>query len=142
MFSKSCKYGIRAVLYLAVNTKKAGKKIGVAEIAAELDVPKHFLAKILQELSRQNLISSTKGPKGGFFLSEKNIQEPLLRIIESIDGPQVMGSCILGLPVCSSETPCPLHEKSTAYREGLLEIISNQNIENLAESIIIENLTL
>jgi Rrf2 family iron-sulfur cluster assembly transcriptional regulator len=46
MFLKSCKYGIRAVLYLAIHTKN-GEKIGVNDIAEELNVPKHFLAKIL-----------------------------------------------------------------------------------------------
>ena len=141
MFSKSCKYGIRAVLYLAINTK-TGKKIGVAEIAEEISVPKHFLAKILQELSRQGLISSTKGPKGGFFLSKENIQEPLLKVIESIDGPQVMSSCILGLSVCSSEHPCPLHSKAKASRDGLLELVSDQSIEALAQNVEIENLNL
>ena len=71
MFSKSCKYGIRAVLYLAVHSTNE-KRLGVTEIASELDVPKHFLAKILQQLAKENLISSTKGPTGGFFLNAKN----------------------------------------------------------------------
>lgn len=141
MFSKSCKYGIRATLYLAVNTKD-GKKIGVKEIAKKLNVPKHFLAKILQELSRHNLISSTKGPKGGFYLNDENLQQPLLKIVESIDGLQFMTSCILGLPVCSSTHPCPLHFKAKAYRDRLIEVLSGQSIEALANNVEIENLTL
>lgn len=141
MFSNSCKYGIRAVLYLAINTKN-GEKVGAKGIAENLNVPKPFLAKILQELSRHNLISSAKGPKGGFYLNKENLEQPLLNIIELIDGQQVFSSCILGLPVCSSETPCPLHFKATAYRNGLLEIISGQSIEDLATSIEIKNLTL
>lgn len=128
-------------MYLAVNTKN-GEKIGVTEIAEQLNVPKHFLAKILQELSRQELISSTKGPNGGFFLNEENLKEPLLKIIESIDGPQVLNSCILGLPVCSSVNPCPLHAKAKKYRDGLLELVSEQSIEVLAQSIALENLKL
>ena len=75
MFSQACKYAIRAVLYLAVHASE-GKKVGVKDIAAALDVPKYFLAKILQQLSRNNLISSTKGPSGGFFLSEKTAKRP------------------------------------------------------------------
>lgn len=141
MFSKSCKYGIRAVLYLAVNTKN-DKKIGSKEIAESINVPKHFLAKILQELSRHDLISSTKGPKGGFYLSEENLNQPLLNIIESIDGKQVFNSCILGLSVCSSTHPCPLHFKTKAYREGLLELVSEQSIQDLATNVEIQNLTL
>jgi Rrf2 family protein len=105
-------------------------------------VPKHFLAKILQELSRQDLIASIKGPHGGFYLSENNLEAPLLNIIKSIDGPQVFRSCILGLPVCSSENPCPLHSKAAKYRNGLLELVGNQSIKDLATSVALENLTL
>jgi Rrf2 family iron-sulfur cluster assembly transcriptional regulator len=84
------------------------------------------------------LISSTKGPNSGFFLSEENIKEPLLKVIESIESPQVFNSCILGLPLCSSINPCPLHAKVKKYRGGLLELISGQSIEVLAQSIALE----
>ncbi|MCB0569855.1 MAG: Rrf2 family transcriptional regulator, partial [Phaeodactylibacter sp.] len=117
MFSKACKYAIRAALYLAVHAE-SGQKLGVKDIATALDVPQHFLAKILQQLSRNHLISSTKGPSGGFFLDEQNMEVTLRQIVECIDGPDMFTSCILGLPVCSSENPCPLHIQAFAYREG------------------------
>ena len=139
MFSKSCKYAIRAVLYLAVHSSEE-KKLGVKEIAEELDVPKHFLAKLLQQLSRHGLISSTKGPSGGFYMSEDDLQKPLRLVVESIDGPDVFSSCILGLPVCSSENPCPLHTTAFAYRQGLLELLDKKNIDKLAEQVITEAL--
>ena len=141
MFSKSCKYGIRAVLYLAVNTKN-GEKIGVKEIAENLNVPKPFLAKILQELSRHNLISSAKGPTGGFFLNKENLEQPLLKIIESIDGQQIFSACILGLRTCSAENPCPLHFQTRAYYEELLKLVSGQSIEAFSGSVEIEKLAL
>lgn len=65
MFSKACTYAIRAALYLAVHAGPQAR-LGVKEIAEALDVPKHFLAKILQQLVRNNLVSSVKGPSGGF----------------------------------------------------------------------------
>lgn len=139
MFSKSCKYAIRAVLYLAVHSNEE-KKLGVKEIAEELDVPKHFLAKLLQQLSRHGLISSTKGPSGGFYMSEEDLHKPLRLVVESIDGPDVFSSCILGLPVCSSENPCPLHTTAYAYRQGLLELLGKQDIEKLAEQVKAEEL--
>ena len=43
---------------------KNGNKTGIREIAEEIDSPEHFIAKILQELSRKHLIRSTKGPNG------------------------------------------------------------------------------
>ncbi len=67
MFSNSSKYAIKAVLFLALNSNE-DKKIMVKDIANPINVPQAYIAKLLQELSRQNVISSTRGPKGGFYL--------------------------------------------------------------------------
>lgn len=134
MFSKSCKYAIRAVLYLAIHSDQ-NRKIGVKEISEALEVPKHFLAKILQQLSRYNLITSVKGPSGGFYLSEENRNAPLRSVVECMDGPEVFSSCILGLPICSSDNPCPLHTQAYIYREGLLKLIGGKTIRQIASQI-------
>lgn len=141
MFSKSCKYAIRAVLYLGVNTD-ANNKLGVKEIAEALNIPKSFLAKILQQLSRHNLVSSSKGAGGGFYLEKENNSITLRDIIECIDGKEVFSSCILGLPVCSSENPCPLHAKALKYRKGLENTIDNQSIEAFVRKINTKKLSL
>lgn len=134
MFSKSCKYAIRAVLYLALHSSEQ-HKLGVKEIAEALDVPGPFLAKLLQQLSRHHLISSTKGPNGGFYLSPENANANLRGVVESIDGPEVFTSCILGLPVCSSKNPCPLHSRAMIYRQGLLELVEDQTITEVAKRV-------
>ena len=141
MFSKACKYAIRAVLYLTVNADEE-HKLGVKEVAEALDVPKHFLAKILQTLARHHLISSPKGPSGGFYLDEKNRRATLRSVVESIDGPDLFTSCVLGLPVCSSENPCPLHEQAVTYRRGLLDLIEHRTIEQVAKQVSLEGLNL
>jgi Rrf2 family iron-sulfur cluster assembly transcriptional regulator len=71
MLSSATKYTIRAVLYLATYTD-ISNKIGVKQIAEDLEIPQPFLAKLLQQLSRSKLVSSSKGPSGGFYLSEHN----------------------------------------------------------------------
>lgn len=134
MFSKSCKYAIRAVLYLAIHSGPE-HKLGVKEVSEALGVPGPFLAKLLQQLSRHHLISSTKGPNGGFFLSETNASANLRGIVESIDGLEVFSTCILGLPVCSSDNPCPLHSRALVYREGLLELVEDQTIREVAQRV-------
>ena len=141
MFSKSCKYAIRSVLYLTINADEE-HKLGVKEVAEALDVPKHFLAKILQTLARHNLISSTKGPSGGFYLDERNRRATLRSVVEAIDGPDMFTSCILGLPVCSSANPCPLHEQASTYRLGLLDLIEHRTIEQVARQATLEGLKL
>ncbi len=117
------------------------QRVGVKEIADTLDVPGPFLAKLLQQLTRNNLVSSVKGPNGGFFLSEKNRNEPLRKVVECIDGPEVFSACILGLPVCSSENPCPLHTQAFIYREGLLQMVGKKTVAEIAAQVTQEGLS-
>jgi Rrf2 family protein len=141
MFSQACKYGIRAVLYISANASD-DKKLGVKELAEALQTPKHFLAKVLQQLSKHDLIVSVKGPGGGFFLRKDQQDNTLLEVIQSIDGPDSLNGCILGLPVCSSANPCPLHVQAMAYREGLSYQLRHQSIREMAATVTRDNIPL
>ena len=70
MFSNSSKYAIKAVLFLAVNSNE-DHRIMVKDMAEPINVPQAYLAKLLQELSKKGIISSKKGPKGGFFFKQR-----------------------------------------------------------------------
>ena len=131
IFSKSCQYALRAAIYLAASSSK-DRRIGVTEMAEQLEVPRHFLAKVLQQLSRASLISSVKGPGGGFYMSEANRMEPLINIIECIDGDTALKGCILGLPNCSSDHPCPLHFQVMSGRQGMLYHLEKMTVQDYA----------
>ena len=141
MFSKSCKYAVRAVLYLSLYTDEK-KMIGVDKISEELEVPKHFLAKILQQLTKARLISSMKGRSGGFYLSDKDKKSNLLAVIESIDGPGTFTDCILGLKTCTGENPCPYHFTLTELRSNFYNQLQEESIEEVSERIRNNNLKL
>ena len=134
MFSNSSKYAIKAVLYLALNSDEE-HKIMVKDIAEPVNVPQAYIAKLLQELSRQKLISSTKGPKGGFFLSEKDKSQPLKKIIHVLDGENRLTSCLLSLESCNDDKPCPLHEMAAPLRKMLLDSLENKSISELANDV-------
>lgn len=134
MFSNSSKYAIKAVLFLAINSSE-DRKIMVKDIAEPINVPQPYIAKLLQELSRQNLISSTRGPKGGFYLSDKDKKQPLKRIVSAIDGENRLSACLLSLENCDDEKPCPLHKLAAPLRTKLLESLENKTICDLAIDI-------
>ena len=134
MFSTTCKYAIRAMLYLALHTSDE-KKLGVDEIASALNVPKHFLAKILQQLTKYNLATSSKGRNGGFYLTEENRNATLLPVIEAIEGPNLFTGCILGLPDCSGENPCSFHSQAVDFRDGMLKTLGSESIADTASRI-------
>lgn len=134
MFSNSSKYAIKAVLFLALNSSEE-KKVMVKDIAEPVNVPLAYIAKLLQELSRQQVISSTRGPKGGFFLSEEDKKQPLKRIIHVIDGEKRLTSCLLSLENCDEEKPCPLHKLAAPLRTQLLDSLDNKTICDLAKEV-------
>ena len=141
MFSNSCKYAIRAVLYLAMKSNET-TKLKVDELAKSLDIPKHFLAKVLQQLTKHQIISSLKGRNGGFYLSEKNRTCNLLMVIEAIDGPVKMPDCVLGLDNCSDNTPCPYHFTFNDFSNKFYAQLKEETIEMCSKRIDYSKLTL
>ncbi len=136
MFSNSSKYAIKGVLYLAVNASET-KKILAKDIAKPINVPASYIAKLLQELGRHGIVSSVKGPYGGFYLDEENLQTTLIKIVDIIDGEQRLRSCMLSLHECHDENPCPLHhlvgDAKNSLIKNLEETTISQLVANLAE---------
>lgn len=104
------------------------KKISVAEIAKETDAPEHFVAKILQNLSRQRLVQSVKGPNGGFYLTEDDMHTSLAKIVKAIDGEGVYMDCVLGLKACSEKNPCPVHNEYKTIKKNIIKMIENNSL--------------
>lgn len=134
MLTNSSKYAIKAVLYLAVHASDKNK-VMVKDIAAPINVPKAYIAKLLQELSRNHIISSTRGPKGGFYLNEDNKKKSIMNIIEVIDGEKMFSSCLLSLKNCNQDKPCPLHESAYPIRYKLIQNFKNNTIEEFSKRI-------
>lgn len=133
-FSKSCEHGIRAVVYLSKYATEDHKRI-LREISEATDSPEAFTAKILQELTKNQLISSVKGPSGGFFLTRKQLQEVNLRqVVEAIDGPELFTQCTLGLKACSVDKPCALHDGFAEIRGKLAVMLCSTKLYMLQES--------
>ncbi|WP_347923057.1 Rrf2 family transcriptional regulator [Pontimicrobium sp. SW4] len=134
MFSNSSKYAIKAVLFLSVNSSE-DNRIRVKDMAEPINVPQAYLAKLLQELSREDIISSKKGSKGGFFLSEENANHTLMDIVNVIDGDDKFNSCLLSLEKCNSNKPCPLHDIASPSRSKFIQSLNQNTIKNFSLQI-------
>lgn len=135
MLSNTCKYAIRAVIYLALNAGEE-KKVGIRMISKDLNIPTPFLGKILQTLAKHKLLLSTKGPHGGFGLGRKAEEIKLIDIVDIIDGQDVFKQCLIRLQECNEKEPCSVHYKYSEIRENLLNLFRNQSIGNLVDEII------
>ncbi len=132
MFSNSTKYAIRTIEYLLNN--QDNEKKSVVRLAKELDIPQPYLSKIMQQLSKGNIISSTKGRGGGFYLSPENMKRPLIDIVICIEGHNVFDKCVLGLNLCSDENPCLLHIYFKPFKKSLEKSICTDSIQELFRS--------
>ena len=128
MLSKSCEYAIKAMIYLAKENHLKTKK-GFKEVAAGINAPQPFMAKILQELSHKGLLLSAKGPGGGFYLPANYSNCSIAKIVRAIDGESIFKSCILGLDNCSSKKPCPLHNVYIPIKEQLVQMLEEHTLE-------------
>ena len=134
MLSNSSKYALKAVLYLALHTDES-RKLQVREISENIDVPKAYTAKLLQALAKHRIISSARGPKGGFYVDEKNRKQSVMSIIDVIDGRKKMDHCILGFSDCDEHEPCPLHFHINQSRTQLIHVLESKTIEELARDL-------
>src|SRR6185312_1043006 len=134
MLSKTCKIAIKAVIYLCSKFESGGNA-SIKEIAEFINSSEHTVGKILQTLVKQDVIKSMKGPTGGFFISRTQQKQPIINIVEAVDGKQVFRSCGLGLSKCSSSHPCPIHQDYKEARELMEKLFREKNVQNLCEPV-------
>ena len=134
MLSNTCKTAIKAVIYLA-SKEETGEKFGVKDIAQYINASEHTISKILQNLVRQNIINSIKGPTGGFFISKEQRMQPIIKIVDTIDGKDLFTKCGLGLSKCSSTHPCPIHDDYKKGRKIIQDLFNTKTINVLCEPV-------
>ena len=134
LFTTVCEYAIRALTHLALYGH--GKPVQVKEIAEIEKIPRHFLAKILNQMTYKGLVRATRGPGGGFVLTKPAAEIEVKDIVEAIDGfESIQRRCVLGLEDCNDQQPCPMHDTWAAFRTRFLGSISGLTLEQLGESL-------
>jgi Rrf2 family protein len=134
MFSKTTEYALRATIYIA-EKGTIDHKLGIEEISRAIDSPRPFTAKILQLLSKGGVISSVKGPNGGFYISEKLKKQPVWNILVALDEDERLTNCVMGLDKCSDKKPCPMHEQYKVIKEQLIDLFKKKRILEVAEAM-------
>lgn len=134
MLSNSCRYGIRAVIYLASRPRKSGLT-GIKQISEDLKLPTPFLAKILQELVKEKILLSNKGPHGGFSLMKDPKKTRLIEIVRAIDGDEFFTNCVMHSGPCGGKRNhkkfCPLHQDYERIRQELIQLFRKKTIAEL-----------
>ena len=136
MLSNTCKYAIRALIYLA-NYSQDNRNIGIKKISEDLKIPSPFLGKILQSMAREKILASTKGPNGGFALGRDAKDISLYDIVVHVDGEKYFNNCIIRLEPCScfteEITTCPVHRRFSSIRNDLMAFYKETSLFDIIE---------
>lgn len=111
MLSATSDHAIRAILVLA---REYGQQpVRADEIADAIGAPRNYLAKTLNALAKEGLVTSARGPLGGFTLAVAPDQLTLARVIDCFDEPRPHTRCMLGNTPCDPQRPCVVHDRWT-----------------------------
>lgn len=135
IFSKACEYGIRAAIYVALQSLE-GNRANLKDISSEIESPEAYTAKILQMLVKHKVITSVKGAMGGFEIEKKQMNKIRLEdIVIAIDGGFSDKICVLGLKTCSQKHPCPVHDKYKYIKSDLISMLQNTSLQEMTTGL-------
>ncbi len=134
MLSRSTVYGLRALIYLA-SRKEADSFTSIGEIADHLGVSFHFLTKTFQVLTREGMLQSYRGPNGGIMLAHPASEITLGEIVRLLEGADFFDKCLLGLPGCGTEAPCPVHDYWKVAKQDMKAKFDSTTLAELGKKV-------
>ena len=123
-------YAIRGIVYLA--SQPPNKISLLSEIAAAVDVPQTFLAKIFQQFSKTGIVKSFQGTGGGFLLAGPPEEITLLQVVEAVEGPILPNRCVLKAGECERDVSCTVHPVWHQVQQKVRGILANITLKDLA----------
>ena len=132
ILSQTAVYALRAALCLASN--EASGPVRVDDIAERLDVPRNYLSKILHVLARAGVMTSSRGPGGGFKLAKPARDLSLAEVVTHFDQLVDEPTCLLGRPECSDRDPCAAHEQWKSVSRSVNAFFRETSIADLSRS--------
>jgi Rrf2 family protein len=104
--SQTTGYAVRALVCL---DEQGGRACLTRDIARCAGIPKPYLARIVNDLTHKELLTTKRGYRGGIALARPAGEISLLQVVEAIEGPDWIAPCLLGLNDCTTHTLCPVH---------------------------------
>lgn len=142
IFSNPSEYAIRALSELVIMSQEAtpgsSRRPGYVmldRLTEQANLPREFLAKIFRQLVEGGILSSAKGPGGGFALARPAHDISLLNVVEVIDGGHQIDGCVVGLARCNDNMPCPQHDLFKPIRQRLRAYLSTTTLADTAASL-------
>jgi len=127
-FSKTTSYAISVLSFLADHE---GEKYSAKRLNEILEIPWPYLRQLLTSLSKSGFIISTRGRKGGFRLNKPSGEIFLAEIIDSVEGLDIISTCIMGYKQCPFHHTCAMHEVWEEARASILRVLNSTSLDQL-----------
>ncbi len=122
-------YAIRGIVYLA--GKPIDKVCLLSDIAAAVNVPPTFLAKIFQQFSKIGLVKSFRGTGGGFMLGRPPESITLLEVVEAVEGPIIPNRCVVSPSDCERSGECTVHPVWRRVQDEVRGVLEGVTLKEL-----------
>ncbi len=129
MISSTAEYALRAIVELATHPESA---CTAQQIAVVGHIPSGYVSKVLQDLGRAGLVTSQRGPNGGFTLARNRALITVLEVINAVDPIRRIRICPLGIPQHGAKL-CPLHQRLDDAIRTVEDAFGSTTIEQLIE---------
>ncbi len=134
IYPRQVVYSLEALGYLA--SLESNRTIKVKDLALNLNIPRHYLGKVLTELEKKRLVTSTKGPSGGFTLAVNPASITLYRILAALNGLEKLeDACVMGLGRCHSDRPCALHDIWAQFKNSTIVRTQKLTLEEFSSRL-------
>ena len=128
--TRAADYGVRVMVHLA--TLSPLERAFLPTLAAATDAPESFLSKVLQALAHAKLIASRRGKAGGFSILPQGREASIYNVVEAIDGPISLNTCLAPGKWCARASWCPAHPMWASAQKAMVEALSKSSIAELA----------
>lgn len=128
--TREAEYGLLAMAFIAA--RPDGQLAYRREIAEHHNIPREFLAKVLQKLSKKGVIKSHRGTRGGYRLVRGPAEVSLAEIVQAVDGPMALVECARQGGDCPQFDGCTLREALWELQDNLLKVLESVTLADLA----------
>ena len=129
--SRKSDYALIAIKHLA--THGGDGSCSAAEIAELYDISTPLMAKVLQKLAKQGLLAARHGSAGGYQLARDPGRITALDVINAIDGPLLITSCVNNHGECGQTSHCTIREPLRRVNESILQVLGAVTISQMSE---------
>jgi Rrf2 family protein len=129
--SQTTGYAVHALVCL---DERGGRATLTREIAKCANIPKPYLARIINDLTHQGLVAAKRGYRGGIALARPAGEISLLQVVEAIEGPDWIAPCLLGLNDCTAHRLCPAHVVWQRISKQLKAVLGRTTVADVVAS--------